>query len=178
MDTLLAEVPAAQMRMLHFAPEPFFRERFKRAFGGYETADIDRRDVDHRADLQALPMPSASYDIVYASHVLEDVADDHAALEGIRRILRPGGIAILPVPIVAASTLEYDAPNPRESMHVRAPGVDYFDRYRQVFNRVRIFDSESFSERFQLYAFERRPEGTFRLTDYVPVCRVSGRLVV
>lgn len=170
MDKVLQGLPTRQMSMLHFAPEPFMAARFRRMFGRYETADIERRDVDHKVDLQAVALPSASYDVVYASHVLEHVPDDRAAIREIHRILKPGGFAVLPVPIVAAQTIEYSEPNPLESMHVRAPGPDYFDRYREVFGRVEIVDSGSVDARFQPFANEMRREGLVKLPDYVPLC--------
>ncbi len=157
--------------MLHFAPEPFFRNMFGNLFGDYETADMGRSDVDHQVDLQALPMPSGTYDVVYASHVLEHVPNDRAAIAEIRRILKAGGFAVLPVPVVSDVTVEYAQPNPLESMHVRAPGPDYFDRYREFFDQVEIVNSNAFDERYRTYALERRREGQVRLPDYVPICR-------
>jgi SAM-dependent methyltransferase len=170
MDELLKDLPTGQMRMLHFAPERFFSARFRRCFGGYETADVERSDVDHHVDLQSLTLPDASYDVVYASHVLEHVPDDRAALREIRRILKSGGFAVLPVPIVAERTIEYSEPNPLESMHVRAPGPDYFDRYREFFGRVEIIDSGRFDARYQPFTVELRRDGLTRLPDYVPIC--------
>lgn len=170
MDKVLHDLPTRQMRMLHFAPERFLGTRFRRQFGGYETADIERTDVDHRVDLQSLSLPDAGYDVVYASHVLEHVPDDRAAIREIRRILKPGGFAVLPVPIVADHTIEYPEPNPRESMHVRAPGPDYFDRYREVFRRVEVIDSGTVDVRYQPFTSEMRKAGMVRLPDYVPIC--------
>lgn len=169
-DEVFSALRTREMRMLHFAPEPFFTQVFRPMFGGYETADIAQPDVDHHVDLQALPFADASYDIVYASHVLEHVPDDRAALREISRILRPGGLAILPVPIVAERTIEYDEPNPVESMHVRAPGPDYFDRYAEVFSRIQVFDSGRFPERHQVHVFEHGRSGERGVPDYVPVC--------
>jgi len=105
------------------------------------------------------------------------------ALREIHRVLRPGGIAILPVTIVAEKTVEYPEPNMLESGgHVRAPGVDYYDRFRQVFGRVDLHDSGSVPEEFQLYVYEdrtnwptpemplRRAMPGIRHREIVPVC--------
>jgi ubiquinone/menaquinone biosynthesis C-methylase UbiE len=46
-----------------------------------------------------LPFSSDSIDTVYCSHVLEHVPDDTDLLREIRRILKPGGIAVIMVPI-------------------------------------------------------------------------------
>lgn len=182
LDGLLSGRDTSRMSMLHFAPERCSRDWFSRGFGRYETADLCKPGVDHHVDLQCLPFADASYDFVYASHVLEHVLDDLRAIREIRRILRPSGIAVLPVPVVAERTVEYGAPNPLEFNHVRAPGLDYFDRYRAVFRRVDLVRSESLPEIHQLYLYEDRtvfPNATcplrppmtgLRHPDIVPIC--------
>jgi SAM-dependent methyltransferase len=179
---LLAGRDTSSQSMIHFAPEPFFRPFFSRSFGRYETADLDRPGVDHHVDLQNLPFGDGSYDFVFASHVLEHVPDDRRALREIRRILKPAGVAVLPVPIVAGSTVEYPAPNPFECHHVRAPGYDYFDRYRAVFSRVDLVRSESLPAIHQVFIYEDRtafpsaesplrpPMPGTRHGDIVPIC--------
>lgn len=156
LNDLLARADARAAAMLHFAPEAFFRGFLASRLGKYETADLLAAGVDHRADIQCLPFDAASYDFVFASHVLEHVRDDDKALAEVRRILKPGGIALLPVPIVVEKTVEYPAPNPRESGHVRAPGYDYFERYERHFSRVELLDSRSFPVEYQLYVYEDR----------------------
>ena len=69
-------------------------------------------NVDFKVDLTDLPFSDSSYDFVFASHVLEHIQNDHDALAEIKRVLRPGGIAVLPVPIIGAPTVEYPEPNP------------------------------------------------------------------
>jgi ubiquinone/menaquinone biosynthesis C-methylase UbiE len=144
--------------MLHFAPETFFREFFSKRFGEYETADLVMKDVDHHVDLQGLPFEDQTYDFVFASHVLEHIPDDRKAISEIRRILKPNGIAVLPVPLVAEKTIEYPEPNPHEAYHVRAPGLDYFDRYDCHFSRVERFSSDSLPDKYQLFVFEDRSQ--------------------
>jgi len=126
---LLKDRDTSSSRMLHFAPEELFKEFFSTRFGNYETADLVMKDVDHHIDLQNLPFEDQTYDFVFASHVLEHIPDDIKAISEIRRILKPNGIAVLPVPLVAEKTVDYPEPNPHEAYHVRAPGNDYYDRY-------------------------------------------------
>lgn len=167
---------------VHFAPDPAVAERLRSTFAHYLTADLDGVGVDRVADLRELPFEDGSVFLLYASHVLEHVDHDRKAIAEIRRVLAPGGVAFLPVPVLCAQTVEYGSPNPHEHNHVRAPGLDYFDRYRAVFPRVEVYDSLQFPLEHQLLVYEDRsfyptPErplrtpmngGPFR--DYVPVC--------
>ncbi|MCB1706410.1 MAG: class I SAM-dependent methyltransferase [Halioglobus sp.] len=172
------------MKMLHFAPEPWFVSYFQTQFLEYETADLNGQGVDHQADIQNLPFADNSYDFVFASHVLEHVPDDDKALSEVRRILRPGGVAVLPVPIVAETTVEYGEANPYEFGHVRAPGFDYYDRYNKHFRRMELFHSKDWDNKYQLYIYADRsywptdksplrpPMQGDRHADIVPVCYV------
>ncbi|MEL6469745.1 MAG: class I SAM-dependent methyltransferase [Cyanobacteria bacterium J06623_4] len=181
-EEVLKEIDTTHLRMLHFAPEPFFREYFSNRFVQYETADLSMKGVDYNVDIQKLPFDENVYDFVFASHVLEHIPDDEKALSEIRRILKPNGVAILPVPIVADKTVEYSAPNPYEDYHVRAPGLDYFDRYEHYFSRVDKFRSDAWPEKYQLFVFENRSQWPTeecplrpsmrgpRHVDIVPVC--------
>jgi len=174
----------SRMDVIHFAPEPFLIKQFRKTFRSYTTADLEMPRVDHHVDLTRLPFPSASYDLVFASHILEHIRDDMAAIREMRRILRPNGIAILPVPIVGERTIEYTEPNPAEFGHVRAPGLDYYDRYRQVFSDVKVFTSDQFEPAYQLFVYEDRshwptpdmplrlPSPGIRHSEFVPVCQV------
>jgi SAM-dependent methyltransferase len=172
------------MNLIHFAPESFLTKRLRQTFRSYTTADLSMPRVDHHVDLTRLPFTDASYDVVYASHVLEHIKDDVVAIQEIRRILRPNGLAILPVPVVGDRTVEYAEPNPVEHGHVRAPGLDYYDKYRKVFSDVEVFSSEEFEPIYQVFVYEDRshwptPQMPQRLpsygprhADFVPVCRV------
>jgi SAM-dependent methyltransferase len=171
-------------KMLHFAPEPFLSRIFSKRFGKYETADLFMKGVDHRVDLQNLPFADGSYDFVFASHVLEHVPDDRKAIQEIRRILKPNGVAILPVPVVCAKTVEYPAANPHEAYHMRAPGLDYFEKYKPFFSRVETRTSDLLPEKYQVYIYEDRsvwptkscplrpPMPGEKHIDVVPICYV------
>lgn len=153
---VLGCLATSSLKMLHFAPEPFFTNYFSGRFRIYETADLEMPGVNHHVDLQKLPFADQSYDFVFASHVLEHVPDDYAAVAEIRRILKPGGIAILPVPMVTEKTIEYPEANPHEFYHMRAPGFDYYQRYHRHFSRVEEYGSDSFPEKYQLFEYEDR----------------------
>lgn len=58
------------------------------------------RAADVVADLHALPLPSASFDFVLCTEVLEHVAEPQRVLGELHRILRPGGAILLTAPFV------------------------------------------------------------------------------
>jgi ubiquinone/menaquinone biosynthesis C-methylase UbiE len=170
------------MKMLHFAPENVFRRIFSQRFQQYETADLFMRGVDHKVDILSLPFKDATYDCIFASCVLEHISDDRKAIQEIRRILRPNGIALLSVPVVCTTTIEYPQANPGEGGHWRACGFDYFERYKKYFGDVKIYTSESFPEKYQPFAYEDRsvwpnkdcplrpPMQGKKHAEFVPVC--------
>ena len=154
----------SKMAMLHVAPEQYFYKLFSKQFDKYTTIDIEKKkNIEFQADLRDLPFENNSYDCVFASHVLEHVKEDRKAISEIKRVLKPSGFAILPVPITEMKTIEFLEPDPLKSYHVRAPGLDYFDRYLEHFSYLDILCTSDFPENYQLYDDER-------FIDYVPIC--------
>ncbi len=143
--------------VLHLAPEHGISPRLRQRYRDYQTADLQNPcPVDHPGcDLTDMPFSSASFGSVIACHVLEHIQNDHKAIAEIARVLRTGGIAILPVPIVAARTIEYSAPVSTENDHVRAPGADYHDRLRGAFS-VHVVTSADVPDRLQTWIYEDR----------------------
>jgi len=184
MKTLGDQMDFSQMSILHFAPEQFFREPFSKWFGNYRTADLNRTDVNCQIDLRDLPFEDSSFDCVYASHVLEHIKEDDRALSEINRVLTPSGIAVLPVPIVSVTTIEY--PKAYEYGHIRAPGPDYFEKYEKYFSKVKTFSSNDFPGKYQVFIYEDRtvwptkdrplahPMEGEKHVDIVPVCYASS----
>lgn len=131
----------AALDVLHIAPEPGIEARLRATTPPlrYRTAEYGAEhgtDVD--IDLQAIDLPNDSLDVVLCTHVLEHVPDDGAALRELRRVLRPGGWAVLQVPINGPVTFEEqpgDDPGLRlerfgQADHVRIYGRDYLERLR------------------------------------------------
>lgn len=87
-------------------------------------------------DLTALTLADASCSLVWCSHVLEHIPDDRRAIAEIARVLAPGGVAVIQVPIGGPTTLEDPAVvDPRERArlywqedHVRLYGLDLAER--------------------------------------------------
>jgi len=174
LDRLAAEkqpVDLSTSRCLQFAPDPV-TPILRRYCREVVTADINPKAGSIKLDMCNMALPDASFDVVFASHVLEHIQTDRAALEEIRRILRPGGVAILPVPVIVEKTVEYGGARPHEDYHVRAVGEDYFDRYREVFGNVRLVKSGDFPDRFQTWIFDTVQNQ--KVADTVPICVKSG----
>jgi SAM-dependent methyltransferase len=93
--------------MLHLAPEPHLGTYLQRQGNlDYLSADLDVGSAMVEMDVTAIDRPDASFDVVYASHVLEHVPDDRQALRELRRVLRPDGWALFLVPMWGPTTLE------------------------------------------------------------------------
>ena len=119
------------LRVLHFAPEKLLEARLRASrVARYETCDLRGGHVDHQADIQALPFPDASYDLVLCSHVLEHVPDDRAAMRELGRICRPGGRVLIMVPCTPTRpTDEYLGPMSPEARKARFGEVDHLREY-------------------------------------------------
>jgi SAM-dependent methyltransferase len=128
---------ASPKRLLHFAPETIFIDKFRRiADLEYLSTDLESPHAMVRMDITALDCEAESFDAVYCSHVLEHVPDDRKAMSEIHRVLRPGGWALVQVPLSSEVTKEdLSITNPRERLrlygqrdHVRIYGLDIVDR--------------------------------------------------
>jgi SAM-dependent methyltransferase len=113
----------------------------------YVTADLRSDEVDVNLDVGRLPFVSAVFDAILCNHVLEHVPDDRSALRELRRVLRPGGWAILQVPVALALRQTLEDPSVTSASerlrrfgqedHVRLYGPDYPDRIREAGLHVR-----------------------------------------
>lgn len=138
----------AGKRILHFAPEKAFMRRM-RGNPLYETADLMQTGVTHQVDITGTKLLGATYDFVLANHVLEHIPDDRAAMRELFRLLKPGGLALLTVPINATRSATYENPAisaPAERWahfsahdHVRYYGLDFADRLTEAGFQVDTF---------------------------------------
>ena len=131
-------------KMLHVAPELCFMDRFESLDNlDYITADFESPLAKVKMDIHDIPFEENSIDIIFCNHVLEHVADDIRALNEIKRVLKPGGWAILQVPFfhpLPKTTYEdksITSPTEREKAfgqddHVRMYGEDYAERLASV----------------------------------------------
>lgn len=148
------------LRILHFAPEAGI-ERVLRGLPGshYTSADVQPGRAMRQLDLTALDLSRASVEFIFISHVLEHIDNDRRAIQEMHRVLSPGGVAFVEVPVLRATTYEdagLTSPGARldafgQDDHVRICGLDYADRLREAGFRV-----ESLSVREEFTADEVR----------------------
>jgi len=130
--------------VLHFAPERILAARILNARPArYITADLFPAAADiAREDITRLSFDDCTFDLVIANHVLEHVADDHAAMKEIFRVLKPGGLAVLQTPYSEklTNTFEDEGICDDEARlqafgqedHVRLYGKDLFSKLGSV----------------------------------------------
>jgi ubiquinone/menaquinone biosynthesis C-methylase UbiE len=105
----------------------------------YITADIESPLAKVKMDIHQMPFEDNRFDAVLCNHVLEHVNDDIQAMKEIRRVLKPGGWAIMqipffsPVPDVTFEDHSITDKREREKIfgqddHVRKYGRDYTKR--------------------------------------------------
>lgn len=123
-------------RMLHIAPEQCFYGRFKKITKlDYVTGDLESPLAEFHFDLHQVPFDDNSFDFILCNHVMEHVKDDLECMKQLYRVLKPGGWAIMQVPIDhdREETLEdpsIKTPEDREKYywqkdHLRLYGLDY-----------------------------------------------------
>lgn len=141
--------------ILHFSPEKPIADRLLACEGvDYKTSQYDRKvPADYYLDIQAIDLPDNQFDIIICSHVLEHIPDDQKAMCEIYRILKPGGIAIVLVPLWPSEkhvTYENTAiTDERDRImhfgqydHLRIYGLDVVDRLKTAGFSVEVIDME------------------------------------
>lgn len=145
-----------QAKMLHIAPEAILHRKFK-SLPNLDYTPIDKftegysypPDVQDM-DILDLQFPENSFDFIICNHVLEHIPDDRRAMEQLYRVLKPGGLALLQVPLnksLAVTYEDFSITDPAERIkhfgqfdHVRWYGRDYKDRLESVGFKVTVRD--------------------------------------
>lgn len=165
-------------RVLHFAPEQAFLEKFRKlSHIEYTTTDLNSPIADVKADICDLPFADNRFDFIICNHVLEHIPDDTQAMKELFRVLAPNGMAILQVPYEKERETTFEDPSithPKDRAalfgqydHVRVYGMDYFSKLASVGFKVEAVDytSKFTSEEIDRY---RLPNG-----ELIPVGRKS-----
>lgn len=155
-ETTLFSGNTKRLKLLHVAPETIFYNQFikndqvdyvpcDKFEEGYENT-YPPKTID--VDITNIQFEENSFDVIYCSHVLEHVPEDVKAMKELYRVLKPGGWAMLQVPLDKNRNKTYEDftitdPKKREKAfgqydHVRIYGNDYKDRLRSAGFSVKV----------------------------------------
>ena len=164
------------LRVLHFAPEQAFVQKFKKQKNlTYTTTDLNSPIADVKADICDLPFKDNSFDFIICNHVLEHIPDDTKAMQELYRVLAPSGTAIVQVPYDAKREITFEdntITDQRERTrifgqydHLRVYGMDYFKKLSSIGFDVNALD---YTNRMSSDDIER-----YRLCkgELLPVCK-------
>ncbi len=139
------------MRVLHISPQPALESVFG-GFSGveYQTSEIEGGSADFHFDLTSIELPDDSIDAFLCLHVLEHIEDDRRAMREIFRVLKPGGWAILQVPLYRDRPLTFEDPS------ITSP-VERETAFGQ-FDHVRVYGWQDFRDRLMESGFDLQVE--------------------
>jgi SAM-dependent methyltransferase len=151
-----------QTSLLHIAPERIFFNKFK-TVPGILYYPVDKFYLSYPKgtaylDLLDNNIPDNTYDAIICNHVFQYIEEDHKAMKEVYRMLKPGGWAILQVPMDMNREKTYEDPTitdpkMREKVfglneHVRWYGRDYASRLEQAGFKVKEDDYvDTFSDK-------------------------------
>lgn len=140
--------PSKTISILHIAPETNLSKKilsYKNITykcGDKFTEGYSYPDYVENIDVLGLPYENNQFDLIICNHVLEHIIDDTKALKELNRVLKPGGQAILQVPISKSMEKTFEdfsitSKQEREkhfgqSDHVRIYGQDYLKRLQKA----------------------------------------------
>jgi SAM-dependent methyltransferase len=120
------------------------------------------------ADLECLPFPDASFDLVLTSDVMEHVRNDVAAHREIARVLRPGGLYIFTVPYdegAARTRVLIDTATgvdvPLEPMHMHGDPIRGGIKAYRIYGAELLEQLQAIGFRAQLNRVEDPASGIF-----------------
>lgn len=158
-------------QILHIAPEPRLSSLLvQQDFENYICGDLFTEGYhypDHVRNMNVLDLQfdAGTFDLVICNHVLEHIPQDTKALAEIYRVLKPGGKAILQVPVSRNSEQtdeDFTLSDPKERErrfgqfdHVRLYGQDYEVRLQSAGFQV---DRINISKKYRKYAVNPHEE--------------------
>ena len=133
------ELLAGARRVLHVAPEtPLANVLDRPGERDYVSVDVDESNAMTGMNLGHIP--DDTFDAAFCNRVLEHVDEDRRAMREMHRVLRPGGWAIVQVPVKRRTTVENPpVADPEEGRplsgrrnHVRVYGWDIGERLAEA----------------------------------------------
>jgi len=98
-----------KLDVLHIAPEQPYYKRFEKMGNlNYTTADLESPIAKVKMDIREMPFEDNAFDVLLCNHVLEHIDDELKATKEIYRVLKPGGWAILQVPLDSSLETTYE----------------------------------------------------------------------
>ena len=142
------------LSILHFAPEKSLYDTINSIEGvRYETADLMIQfmpDIEvepkHKMSITDIEFPDESFDYFISNHVLEHVPNDAEAMQEIYRVLKPGGSALLQVPINDGATETLEDPNLTRLQRREQYGAQ---------DHLRYYAKDDFADRLRAQGFTR-----------------------
>lgn len=168
----------ADLRLLHISPKYSLARRLSTMPNlRYVAGDLEHRPhVSLLFDITRLPFRTGSFDAAICIHVLEHVPRDREAIADLYRVLRPGGWALVTVPIRLDQPTYEDAsitsPDDRlrafgETDHVRFYGHDLVERLEAAGFAVQLDRADSI-------AAATRSRYGLKTDENVFLCRKPG----
>ena len=165
------EITKRHWKVLHFAPERTLEKRFKTLSNiSYFGVDLNPQLADYQVDITDIPYKKNTFDLIICSHVLGHVPDEPKAIQEMRRVLSPDGLAIIMTVIDINNKETYENPTvktPAERLKnygeddlTRLHGMDFGQRLAKEGFEVERLDyrltfSEAEQQRFGLGRGER-----------------------
>lgn len=173
---LLRDRISRGQRVLHVAPEPTIVTWLVSLSSEYLNVDLHNPAM-RQMDLTDLELSDGSRTLIWCSHVLEHIPNDRKALSEMLRVLAPGGLLVLQVPIRGETTYEdraavSDADRLEKYLqedHVRLYGLDLKERTEECGFVCDILSTESLPLSHQIRYSLRAP-----LFREVFLCRRRG----
>jgi len=141
--------------LIYFAPEQGILPKLLAAPSlNVKTSEYSQeKKSDYHLNIMNIDISDDSVDLVICHRVIEHVPDDKKAMKEIYRILKPGGTAIISVPISydVEDTIDFGVANPLCDDHFFEYGKNFIKRIPQEF----IVREKMFSELFNSSDWER-----------------------
>ncbi|QDU56395.1 class I SAM-dependent methyltransferase [Aeoliella mucimassa] len=138
-------------QVLHVAPEKQIEHFLRSKAGDYLSIDYYNNAMA-KMDVTALELEDNSKTLIWISHVLEHVERDDLAIAEMFRVLKPGGVAFVQVPIWREETYEdFSIQSEADRLrvfyqpdHVRLYGMDIVDRFHQAGFSSKVIRAQDF----------------------------------
>lgn len=159
-------------KMLHFAPEVVIKEVLQGSGVEYYDADLKPGRATPQVDITNISFPDNYFDFILAVHVLEHIEADRSAMADMFRVLKPGGLAVLAVPLTSRALEEPGIKSPEDRLrifkhpeHVRNYDFKMFhDRLGEAGFQVTVSDCAAFPAWYRdgyrisnMFFFARKP---------------------